>query len=67
MTVCRTSAAICECLVHETLSGRRSPLVGGFLASGKLQVFSGDHVGPSEVRAPAVGIANAGGERSVHY
>ena len=24
-------------------------------------------IGPSEVRAPAVGIAHAGGERSVHY
>ena len=24
-------------------------------------------VGPSEVRAPAVGVAHAGGERSVHY
>ena len=23
--------------------------------------------GPSEVRAPAVGVAHAGGERSVHY
>jgi hypothetical protein len=24
-------------------------------------------IGPSEVRAPAVGVAHAGGERSVHY
>jgi hypothetical protein len=25
------------------------------------------YIGPSEVRAPAVGVAHAGGERSVHY
>jgi hypothetical protein len=25
------------------------------------------NIGPSEVRAPAVGVAHAGGERSVHY
>ena len=24
-------------------------------------------IGPSEVRAPAFGVAHAGGERSVHY
>jgi hypothetical protein len=32
-------------------------------------VFFGtkSHFGPSEVRAPAVGVAHAGGERSVHY
>jgi hypothetical protein len=25
------------------------------------------HFGPSKVRVPAVGVAHAGGERSVHY